>query len=192
MPPTRRDWLVGGNREALAVERILGAAAKLIARDGPAAIDIDAIAAAAGCSRATVYRYVGGKSAIADAVLTRAAARIGDRVARAVSPLTGRERFVTAITASLAAVRGDPVASQLLDRTSSTTVNEYLLRAPELATTAATLAGIDAADDPLAAQWVVRVVLSFLSWPAETPDVERQLIERFVATAYEPNGPRRP
>jgi AcrR family transcriptional regulator len=48
------DWLAGGDRRALAVERIHAAAAELIARNGMAGLNIDHVAAHAGCSRATV------------------------------------------------------------------------------------------------------------------------------------------
>ncbi|WP_432279675.1 TetR family transcriptional regulator, partial [Nocardia brasiliensis] len=41
----------------------------MITRDGMARLTIDRVAAQAGCSRATVYRYVGGKSALREAVL---------------------------------------------------------------------------------------------------------------------------
>ncbi|WP_280406330.1 TetR/AcrR family transcriptional regulator, partial [Nocardia brasiliensis] len=63
------DWLAGGERRELAVARIHAAATTLITRDGMARLTIDRVAAQAGCSRATVYRYVGGKSALREAVL---------------------------------------------------------------------------------------------------------------------------
>ncbi|WP_156095199.1 TetR/AcrR family transcriptional regulator, partial [Nocardia lijiangensis] len=74
--PGQPDWLAGGDRRALAVERIHAAAADLIAREGMAGLSIDRVAMRAGCSRATVYRYVGGKGALREAVLAGATARI--------------------------------------------------------------------------------------------------------------------
>ena len=62
---TRDDWLVGGDRRAIAAERIYDVATDLIAKRGFAAFDIDALAARAHCSRATIYRHVGGKAKFA-------------------------------------------------------------------------------------------------------------------------------
>ncbi len=50
------------------------------------------------CSRATIYRYAGGKAQIRDAVLTRLAAGVIDTVRCAVDGLAGQDRIVTAIT----------------------------------------------------------------------------------------------
>ena len=58
----RSDWLVGGDRRTAAAERIYAAATDLIARDGMDAFDIDTLAARVHCSRATIYRYAGGKA----------------------------------------------------------------------------------------------------------------------------------
>lgn len=60
-----------------------------IARDGAEAFDIDTLARRVHCSRATDYRYVGGKLEIRDAVLARAAHRIVDSVRDVVADLTG-------------------------------------------------------------------------------------------------------
>ena len=95
---SRDDWLVGGDRRSVASDRIYAAATDLIARDGLDAFDIDALAKRVHCSRATVYRYAGGKAEIRDAVLARVALRIVDSVRETVADLTGPERVVTAIT----------------------------------------------------------------------------------------------
>ncbi len=67
----RQDWVVGGDRGAVAAERIYSAAAQLMLRDGLDALDIDALAEQVHCSRATIYRYAGGKAHIRDVVLLR-------------------------------------------------------------------------------------------------------------------------
>ena len=99
------DWLVGSDRRAAAADRIYSAATDLIARDGVDALDIDVLATRIHCSRATIYRHVGGKAAIQDAVLARAAAQIVDSVRVAVDGLSGAERIVTAITVALGRIR---------------------------------------------------------------------------------------
>jgi AcrR family transcriptional regulator len=106
---SRDDWLVGGDRRTVASDRIYAAAADLIARDGIDAFDIDKLAKRVHCSRATVYRYVGGKAEIRDVVLARAALRIVESVRESVEGLTGSERVVTAITVALERIRSDPL-----------------------------------------------------------------------------------
>jgi AcrR family transcriptional regulator len=64
----RDDWLVGGDRRTIAAERIYAAATELIAREGLDALGIDTLAGRVQCSRATIYRYAGGKAEIRDAV----------------------------------------------------------------------------------------------------------------------------
>jgi hypothetical protein len=49
---------------------------------------------------------------------------------------------------------------------------------------AAELTGI-AADDPAAARWVVHVVLSLLYLPIGDAELEREMVQRFVAPAFE-------
>jgi hypothetical protein len=41
-------------------------------------------------------------------------------------------------------------------------------------------------DDTEAAQWIVRVVLSLLYWPVGDPDLERQMLQRFITPAFAP------
>lgn len=184
------DWLVGVDRRAVAAERIYAAATELIARNGLDALDIDQLAATLHCSRATVYRYAGGKAEIRDAVLRRAAAGIIDSVRSAVTGLTGRERVVTAITLALKGIRSDPM-SRLMMRSvrggeAVWSGKAGLTASPLLADFASELAGLTDADAH-AAQWVVRVVLSLVLWPAENATAERELVQRFVAPAFDEN-----
>ncbi|MFQ6398620.1 TetR/AcrR family transcriptional regulator [Nocardia sp. KC 131] len=178
------DWLAGGDRRALAIERIHAAAAELIARDGMAGLNIDHVAARAGCSRATVYRYVGGKSALREAVLTTATTRIASTIQRSIGALTGPDRIARAILAALDAVRADPVAVAFLAATTPQEVDKYLAGNPRLADAATALTATT--DDPAAGQWIVRVVLSLLFWPATEPTSERALVDRFVVPAFSP------
>ncbi|MDP7726178.1 TetR/AcrR family transcriptional regulator [Mycobacterium sp. TY814] len=175
------DWVIGADRRAMAAERIYAAATDLIARHGLDALDIDMLAANVHCSRATVYRYAGGKAEIRDAVLRRAAAGIIDSVRSAVAGLSGQERVVTAITLALKRIRSDPMSRLMLS--SGADAMGGLTASPLLADLASELAGL-ADTDPQAAQWVVRVVLSLVSWPAENAAAEHELVQRFVAPAF--------
>jgi AcrR family transcriptional regulator len=179
----RNDWLVGGDRRAAAAERIYAIATELIAEGGLAAFDIDALAARAHCSRATIYRHVGGKTEIRDGVLFRAAARIVDTVRSSVAGVTGSDRVVTAIAVALDEIRSDPLGQLMISRTAAP---EWIGadESPVMAALAAELTGI-AADDPQAAQWIVHVVLSLAYRPMGDSRTERQMLRRFVAPAFE-------
>jgi AcrR family transcriptional regulator len=183
----RDDWLVGGDRRAIAAERIYDAATDLIAHEGLDAFDIDRLAAHVHCSRATVYRYAGGKAEIRDVVLARSAAGIIDAVRSAVHDKTGTERVVTAITLALKRIRSDPLCQLMISSVRGIDAMTGLTASPLLAGFATELAGLTE-NDPQAAQWVVRVVLSLMYWPAEDDHAERELVQRFVAPAFAEQG----
>lgn len=180
----RDDWIVGGDRRAAAADRIYAAATDLVVREGLDSFDIDTLAARVHCSRATVYRYAGGKAQIRDAVLMRLAAGIIDTVRHAVDGLSGPERVVTAITVALDQIRSDPLRRLMLSSSSSPELGE-LHSSPVLSHLAAELTGITD-DDPQAAQWIVRVVVSLAYWPTANGRVEQQMLRRFVAPAFAP------
>src|SRR6266566_9957828 len=97
----RDDWLFDGGRHAMATERIV--------RDGLDAFSVDALAARTHCSRATIYRYAGGKKQIRDAVLARTAAQIIETVRSSVEGRTGQERVLIAIEVAVAEIRSHPM-----------------------------------------------------------------------------------
>ncbi|MEV0294658.1 TetR/AcrR family transcriptional regulator [Nocardia sp. NPDC050710] len=132
--------------------------------------------------RATVYRYVGGKSQLREAVLAGATARVADSIRSTIAALTGPERVAGAILAAVRAVRADPVAMAYLTATSPREVDRFLASNPRLADAATTLTGTDG--EPVAGQWIVRVVLSLLFWPAADAATERALVERFVVPVF--------
>lgn len=172
------DWLVGGDRTELAIERIYAAAADSAAIRGLDRLNVDDIAARVGCSRATLYRHVGGKKALRDGVLARAISRVGGRTADAVAGLQGSERIEIAILSALAAVREDPVAAAVVR--GGPAVDKLLLGSPRLAATAASLCGVD---EPVAAEWIVRAVLSLLFWPMPDRADEEFVVRSYVAAA---------
>jgi AcrR family transcriptional regulator len=180
---SRDDWLVGGDRRTVASHRIYAAAADLIAHGGIDAFDIDKLAKRVHCSRATVYRYVGGKTEIRDAVLARAARRIVDYVRETVEDLTGPERVVTAITVAVERIRSDPLGQLLISSIRGAQQTAWLTESPLLADFATDLTGLTGRDSE-AAQWVIRVVLSLLFWPNGDSRAERHLLQRFVAPAF--------
>lgn len=178
----RDDWLVGGDRRAIAAERIYAAATDMITREGLDAFDINSLAKRVHCSRATIYRYVGGKAEIRDAVVARVASRIVETVRQTVDTMSGPERVATAIMVALKLIRADPLRQLMI---SPVRANEmvWLTGSPLLAGFATELTGLSDRD-PEAAQWVVRVVLSLMYWPVEDERAERELVQRFVAPAF--------
>ena len=178
----RSDWLVGDDRRTAAAERIYDAAMDLITRHGLDAFDVDSLAARVHCSRATVYRHVGGKAEIREAVLIRAAARIIATVSAAVDHLTGSDRIVTAILVALREIRSDPLGRLMM---TSTKVQEmmWLTNSPVVARFARDINGLTE-DDPQAGQWIVRILMALVYWPVDDPEVERQMVQRFVSPAF--------
>ncbi|WP_405133202.1 TetR/AcrR family transcriptional regulator [Nocardia sp. NBC_01388] len=172
------DWLAGGVRRSIASERIVGTAAELFLARGFDQVGMDDVAAAAGCSRATLYRHFRGKPALIDAVLARSAVAVAQRVSAAVSRYDGSRRIVEATLASVTAVRSDPaLARWFADRSGGS--NEVFASSAELGRIATMLTGITPDDE--AAQWIVRVVLSLLCWPLPDAASERRMVERFVS-----------
>ena len=178
----RDDWVVGGDRRQAAAERIYDVATDLITREGPEAFDIETLAARVHCSRATIYRYAGGKAEIRDAVVARSAARIVETVRHTVEDLRGPERVVTAITVALKLIRSDPSGRLMFNSIRANDV-VWLTGSPLLAGFATELTGLTDRD-PQAAQWVVRVVMSLLYWPVADTAAEREIVQRFVAPAF--------
>jgi len=177
------DWLAGGDRRALAAERILAAATDLMAQVGPDEFNIDELAARVHCSRATIYRHVGGKADILEDVTARAGTRILEHVRRSVEGLSGPHRVITAITVAIEQIRADPARDMLLDSVRGARGNAWFTDSPTMAGFATELTGL-AVDDPQAGQWIVRLVLSLLFWPGPDPDAELHMLERFVTPAF--------
>lgn len=181
----RDDWLFDGDRRALATERIYAMATELIRRDGMDAFNVDALAARTHCSRATIYRYVGGKRDIREAVLARAATRIIETVRASVEERAGADRVLTAIEVAVAEIRSEPAGQLFLDSRGGGWT--WLTASPAVADFATELTGL-AGDDAPAAQWIVRLVLSLLFWPDADPHAEHQMLQRFVAPAFPESG----
>ncbi|OBH08614.1 MULTISPECIES: TetR/AcrR family transcriptional regulator [unclassified Mycobacterium] len=176
----RDDWLVGRDRRSEATDRIYGAAADLISRKGYEGFTIEALAARVHCSPATIYRHAGGKAAIRDAVVAIQAARIVDTTREAIKDLSGPDRVVAATTVALQRLRSDPLA-RVMQSIHATPVSDWVISSPTVTRLAAEMLGPDK-DDPLAAQWLIRVFLALWSWPLKDPADERALVHRFLGS----------
>lgn len=183
---SRDDWLFDGGRRATATERIYAVATEQIVHDGFDVFSVDALAARTHCSRATIYRYVGGKKDIREAVLARAATRIVGTVRASVEGRTGPDRVLTAIEVAVAEIRVDPAGQLFLDSARGGGWN-WLTASQAVANFASELTGV-AGDDAPAAKWIVRLVMSLLLWPGADPRAEHEMLRRFVAPAFSENG----
>jgi AcrR family transcriptional regulator len=168
------------DRRAPAVERILDAAGGLFAERGVDAVAMGEIAAAAGCSRATLYRYFPDRPALQLAFVQREAVRVGSLVAAELDGLGGPGgRADVVAEAVLAALRHVRAAPALLawfgDRDAVRTAD--LAQGSEVVEAL----GLSMAADPDAARWLVRVIVSLLTVPGGDAEEERRLVERFVA-----------
>ncbi|MGV0633374.1 TetR/AcrR family transcriptional regulator [Mycolicibacillus trivialis] len=190
----RRDWLAE-RRSAVAAERILDAAGDLFTEHEPSSIGMAEIARAAGCSRATLYRYFENREALHRAYVHREARAVnrtlGDRLAGIDDP---HRRLVTGITAAIATVRDNPALAAWFGRTDP--LGGEMADRSEVITelVAAFLDGLDAAADPESARrrarWVVRVMTSLLVFPGGDDAEETALIEEFVAPVVLPAAAR--
>ncbi|MDX1890524.1 TetR/AcrR family transcriptional regulator [Mycolicibacterium sp. 050158] len=179
----RDDWVVGGDRRAAAAERIYTAAVDLVLREGLDALDVDVLAERVHCSRATIYRYAGGKAQIRDAVLVRVAAAVTDTVRREVDGLDGNERVIGAIAAALRQIRSDPVRRLVSDARTTPRLSD-LRDSSVLGALAAELTGITD-DDPMAAAWIVHLVMSLTYLPLGDERTEADMLRRFVLPAFD-------
>lgn len=180
------SWLEAPRRD-LAAETILDAAAQLFGTKGVAATGMAEVAAAAGCSRATLYRYFENRHALRTAFVHREARRIGALVAERTAAITDPEaRLVEAVVVALRAVRGEPTLAAWFRRGDVGIATELAHASEVIAALSASFwggpGGAPPGDDP-ASRWLVRVIVSFLSAPGADEGEERELLERFVAPA---------
>lgn len=183
-------WLAP-ERDALATDRLLDAAGEVFARDGVLAASMGAVAEAAGCSRATLYRYFDGRHALRVAFVHREARRLGAAVAEQVAGRRDpQRRLVDAVLAAVDGVRTTPTLAAWFTDVSAGTATELAGASDVIEALAAAFLGTEGGpideDTRERARWVVRVVVSLLTMPAPSAAAERRLVERFVAPVVLP------
>jgi len=82
--PESNDWL-GSRRTEVAVDRILDAAEQLYTQQDQATVGMNEIARAAGCSRATLYRYFENREALRTAYVHRETRRLSRAIKERIS-----------------------------------------------------------------------------------------------------------
>ena len=182
---SRRDWLAQP-RSLQAAERILDAAAALFAGQGVAATQMGDIAKAAGCSRATLYRYFDSRHAVQLAYVHREARRVGATVAAEIAAVTDPgERAVAGVLASLRAVRSDPLLIAWFRPDDAGRTLEIAQTSQVVEAIGNSLFDSDSRsgqqDSVLLARWMTRIIVSLLTVPGRDETEERILLERFLA-----------
>ncbi len=176
-------------------ERISDALLVCVARWGIAKTTLEDVARQAGCSRATIYRtFSGGKGAVLAVTARREGARLRADVEAAIAGTDDLEELVVrAVSAAAGFLGGHAALRNLLahepdvvlphvafDRLSLVLDHVATIAAPHLAPHIA-----DAEDAARSAEWVARVVLSYLLNPADDLDLAteagaRRLVRSFL------------
>jgi len=173
----------GGNspQAEAARSRLLEATCRCIERCGFGGASISAIAAEAGVSRQTVYRYFPGRGELARRAVFATAQSLHDKITSHVALLSDpADVIVEALVLGLAEIRSDGVLRAIWDRDSpSGTVAEIFTHPTGIAwarranARAIELAGWDDDFADTAMEFVLRVGLSVLiSAPPERSDEE--------------------
>jgi len=188
------DWL-GGRRVEVAADRILDAAGQLWAERDQASIGMNEIARAAGCSRATLYRYFENREVLRTAYVHREARRLSRAIAERIDGIDDpRERLVASVTAALRMVRESPALASWFATSRPPIGGEVARRSEVITALAATFVNSLGPEDPAVverrARWVVRVLTSLLMYPGRDEADERAMIEEFVVPIVTPVAAR--
>ncbi|GAA1691668.1 putative HTH-type transcriptional regulator [Mycolicibacterium murale] len=184
------DWL-GTRRNEVAADRILDAAGDLFAERSPGSVGMHEIAAAAGCSRATLYRYFENRDALHTAYVHREAhhlyARMTECIAEVADP---RERLIAGFLTSLELVRQSPALSSWFAASASPIGVEIAESSEVIQAMGSAFIVSLGADDPAAVQrkarWLVRVLTSLLLLPGRDAADERAMVEEFLVPIMAP------
>lgn len=175
--------------------RIRNACIRCVERWGINKTSLEDVAREAGCSRATVYRlFPGGKDSLIQAVATHEAAAFFSELGRALRFTTTLEdRLVIGVGHALRRLTGHPALQALLTYEPDSPVAHLtavpsmdgLVRPGTIFTAAQLSPWFDRHQAFEAAERVVRVVLSYASFPSDYVDVHddesiRRLIDTFV------------
>lgn len=174
-------------------DRIVAAAAELIGTQGLRATSVDDIASAAGCGRATVYRYFpGGRAELLDVTLDRGVDRIFALCTRVTDHAQSLSEAVAA-TINIAGVElaNDAVVQQLLvdePDTIATLISPVRIeplfeRASEWGTHHFQRF-VESAVAAHIGEWCARVVTDHLRSPAPIIDITNPLIARSLVDTF--------
>lgn len=179
------DWLAH-RRVEVAADRILDAAEELFTRHDPGSVGMNEIARAAGCSRATLYRYFENREALRTAYVSRETHRLFEAVGEQIIDIEDpRERLVAGIVTALRLVRESPALSAWFATTAPPIGAELAEQSDVIAALAAAFVSSLGADHPAnvagRGRWLVRIITSLLIFPGHDEADEREMLAEFVA-----------
>ncbi|MGV0806231.1 TetR/AcrR family transcriptional regulator [Mycolicibacterium setense] len=192
-----RDWL-SARRSEVAADHILDAADALFTRQEAATVGMHEIASAAGCSRATLYRYFENRDALYTAYVHREARRLYEEVSEQVATVTDpAQRLIEGVITALNAVRSSPALASWFATAQRPIGGEMaehseVIRAlVEGFVRSLAAGGAGNADEATGtagadqvgrrARWLVRVMVSMLVFPGVDEADERTMLAEFVA-----------
>ncbi|MFV8050281.1 TetR/AcrR family transcriptional regulator [Mycobacterium sp. 48b] len=183
-----RDWL-SARRSEVAADHILDAADALFTQQDAATVGMHEIATAAGCSRATLYRYFENRDALYTAYVHREARRLYEEVSEQVAAVKDpTQRLIEGVITALNAVRDSPALSSWFATAQRPIGGEMaehseVIRALVEGFVGSLAGGATQADDEVGrrARWLVRVMVSLLVFPGGDETDERTMLAEFVA-----------
>ena len=181
-------------------DRLLDATLACIARVGLAKTTLDDVAREAGCARATLYRYFPGKQPLVAAVVTREATRLGASLALATSECDTLEDAVVAAIVTAVDALDHHHALQYVLLVEQEVLLPHLAfhRADDFLRDASALVApaiapfLPAGREERAAEWLVRIVLSYACSPSPAVDLRdagsvRCLVADFILPGFVPS-----
>ena len=187
------DWLAA-RRTEVAADRILDAAGDLFAHKEAATVGMHEIASAAGCSRATLYRYFENREALYTAYVHRESYRLYREMTEQINSVVDpRERLIEGMLASLRNVRESPALASWFATTQRPIGAEMAEQSEVInALTEAFVISLGPDEPELVAhraRWLVRVMTSLFLFPGHDDADERAMLEEFVVPIMLPNQP---
>lgn len=184
------DWLAG-RRTEVAAERILDAAGELFAKKEAATVGMHEIASAAGCSRATLYRYFENRDALYTAFVNRESYRLYREMTDQITAIQDpAQRLIEGMMASLRNVRQSPTLASWFATTQRPIGGEMAEQSQVISALTEAFVISLGSDDPEVvahrARWLVRVMTSFLVFPGRDEDDERSMLEEFLVPTVLP------
>ncbi|BBZ55403.1 MULTISPECIES: TetR/AcrR family transcriptional regulator [Mycolicibacterium] len=185
------DWLAG-RRTEVAAEAILDAADRLFAEQDAATVGMLEIARAAGCSRATLYRYYENRDVLHLAYVHREAFRVFAHVGEQIADITDpRTRLLDGVAIALRSVRESPALSSWFVATQRPIGGEVAVQSDVItglvaAFLSASWPELDSEAAHRRANWLVRILVSLLMFPGADEADERAMLDEFVVNQLVP------
>lgn len=185
------DWL-SVRRTEVAAEAILDAADRLFAQQDAATVGMLEIARAAGCSRATLYRYFENRDALYLAYVHRETFRVFTQVGAQIAEVPDpRTRLLDGVTNALRSVRESPALSSWFVAAQRPIGGEFAAQSDVITGLVAAFLsslrpGLQIETAERRANWLIRVMVSLLMFPGADEADERAMLTEFVVTQLVP------